>query len=150
HLLAHGFRRFAGGEVLGRGGEPMYASRAGIWLEFARHFGWVWCAAAGAGVALSFRALRRAANAERRRATGLLLAWAAIGAILFTATDWRQTKHLCLIVPALVPLMTPALTGPKALRWGMRGALAWSIVWNGIWIARLARDFASLMVTPVW
>lgn len=150
HLLAHGFQRFAGGEALGRGGEPMYASRAGIWLEFARHFGWAWCAAAAIGVAAAGRAVLGSVDSERGRELLLLLAWAAIGALLFTATDWRQTKHLCLIVPALVALMTPALRGPAPLRWAMRGALVFSIAWNAVWIARLAHDFRALTVTPVW
>jgi hypothetical protein len=151
HLLDHGFRRFSGGEIVSRAGAPMYATRAGIWLEFLDHFGVVWCLVTAIGAAASVWRVSAGRDAARRREVGMLLAWAAVGSVLFTATDWRQTKHLCLLVPALALLVVPALTvTPRPVRWALRAGLVAAVAWNGVWILRLARDFAALTVTPVW
>lgn len=151
HLMAHGVERFSGGEVLSRSGHAVYASRVGVWWEFVRHFGAFWCGVAVVGLAMTVRALLRSADPQRRRELGLLLAWFAVGAILFTATDWRQTKHLCLLVPALTLMGTPVLSNRATwVRWSARLALLASLAWNVSWLVRMAHDFEMLQVTPVW
>jgi len=163
HLLEHGFHRFAGSEALTRAGKTIYPSRAGLWLEFARHMGWIWTGLAtvslgGIAVAAA-RSLRRTHRpdpsvrppADLRDATGILTLWVLLGALVFTATDWRQTKHLCLLVPALsvmIGWLAGRLgTGP---RWVLRTALVAALAWNVVWIVRLARDFGALAISTVW
>lgn len=150
HLLEHGLLRFSGGEVLSRAGNAVYESRLGIWIEFVRHFGGLWCALVAAAILRAASSLRGDPESGGREVR-ILLVWIGLGALLFTATDWRQTKHLCLLVPAMVPLLARLLAGlgPR-LRWTMRGALAVSLVWNLIWLVRLAHDFEAMSVTPVW
>jgi hypothetical protein len=152
HILDHGFRRFAGEET-GR-----YPARAALWLEFARHMGWVWMLVVGIAVGRSVRTVgaglrdaRTAPSSETVSAEALLLLWILVGAVLFTLTDWRQTKHLCLVVPAASVLCAPLLAHANyRLRIALRAGLVFAILWNLTWIVRLARDFRSLTVSPIW
>ncbi len=160
HLLEHGFRRFAGQEVLNRAGQAMYPSRPGLWLEFAGHLGWLWT---GIGaVALATGAWRvwtglrdRAAGAPPAeptlRLTTHLVLWVLVGAVLFTVTDWRQTKHLCLLVPALSVLVGRlAGAAPRPAGFAIRAALVVTVAWNLIRIGQLTRDFESFPISSVW
>jgi hypothetical protein len=158
HLLEHGLRRLAGGEALTRAGMPAYPSRAGLWLEFANHMGWAWTALAFAslvaGVERFVRGARREATAPGRGrvlAIGVLCAWVLTGAVVFTLTDWRQTKHLCLLVPALSVLLGSLfpLLGSRS-RILLRVALLLSLVGNAVWIVKLAQDFPSFPMSTIW
>lgn len=156
HLLDHGVRRFAGGEVVAGTGEAVYPSRAGVWLQFARHFGWAWTAIAAVALVCALRhAFRRsdgaAAPAGDDVHLAVLASWIVAVAVAFTLTDWRQTKHLCLLVPAAAVLV--GAMDARASGWtrrAFRGALAVSLVWNAVWIVRLARDFGAMAPTPLW
>ncbi len=157
HLLDHGFRRFSGVEALNRAGHALYPSRLALWGEFAGHMGWGWTAAAvvalGVGAVRGVRGVRRAIGSGDTRSmlTLHLVAWVLVGAVLFTATDWRQTKHLCLLVPALSGLIVATLArAPRTGRFALRGVLGASIVWNVIWMGRLACDFESLAISTEW
>jgi hypothetical protein len=167
HVLAHGFHRFDGNEALSRAGRAIYPSRPGLWLEFARHFGWLWTGLAGIAAATAagrlIASLRGAFSAEQARpaeearpadlqdSLGILVLWIVLGAVVFTVTDWRQTKHLCLLVPA-ASVALGWLTGCASppLRWAIRAGLGLSLAWNVWWIVRLARDFESLSISTVW
>jgi hypothetical protein len=158
HLLEHGVRRLAGGEALTHAGQPTYPTRAGLWLEFAGHMGWAWTALAFAallaGLETFVRGARggaRAAGRERVLAAGVLCAWVLAGTVVFTLTDWRQTKHLCLLVPALAALVGALfpLLGPRS-RLLLRVALLVSLVGNGWWIVKLAQDFPSFPMSTIW
>ncbi len=182
HLLDHGLSRFRGDHA----GASIYPSRAGLWLEFGRNYGAVWCLAVAAAFAAAFagaaaRLVSRRTGAGRAACldavassppgspspaaapphTGaapeaealvtLAAAWIAVGALVFTATDWRQTKHLGKLVPAMTLVLGAFLVrAPRPLRLALRGALAVSIVANAVGIVRLVRDFGSLRVTPLW
>jgi len=143
HVLAHGLQRFDLVEAVGRSGQPVYPSRAGLWLEFARHSGWIWTALASVAVV---RGLRRPGDAP-----GALAGWVVVGAVAFTVIDWRQTKHLSLLLPAIAVLQG-WLLGRTAdrTRWALRALLLVSITWNTVWIAHLSRDFTALAPTPLW
>ncbi|MDP6528600.1 MAG: hypothetical protein QF819_00100 [Gemmatimonadota bacterium] len=149
HLLGHGVGRFAGGEVLDRAGSPTYPGRIALWGEFAAHLGWAWTLLAAFSLVWVFRAW--IAHAAAARALLLPAVWVAAGAVLFTLTDWRQTKHLCLLVPALAVLMA-ALVADSGLRvrWLLRSALFLSLAHNAYWMVRLAENFHSLAPTPLW
>jgi hypothetical protein len=146
HILEHGVRRFTLKEFTSRGGDVIYPSRLGVWLEFGSHMGWVWTALAFAAF---FRSLR-----EYRTPLGLVTAWVAVGALAFTAMDWRQTKHLCLLVPAFTLLLARLFVavssrGPNAVV-AFRVALSASLLWNAWWIVRLSRDFSSFTMSTIW
>jgi hypothetical protein len=156
HLLDHGLRRFAGAAAHAGGAAPAYPSRAGLWLEFAQHFGWVWCLAAmAAGVtalwALLLRRRYREEATEGEELREIAVLWVLMGAIAFTATDWRQTKHLCKLVPAMTLLIGALLArSPRIARWSLRAAMVVSILWNARWLAKIAQDFSSLHMSTMW
>lgn len=149
HLLDHGLLRFSGQEVVGRAGVPAYPSRSGLWLQFAGHFGWLWCTLVAAAVASV------GAGWARGKAPSpfvrMALAWILVGAALFTWTDWRQTKHLCKLVPAMT-LLLGAWLASASPRWRvtLRVALVVCVAWNLTWMVKIAQDFESLAVTPLW
>ena len=156
HLLDHGLRRFAGAHAAARGAAPAYPSRAGLWLEFAQHFGWIWCLAAALGclaalAALLVRRRYREASTEGEELREIALLWILMGGLAFTATDWRQTKHLCKLVPAMTLLIGALLArSPRAARWTLRAAVVVSILWNARWLAKIAQDFSSLSMSTMW
>ena len=135
--------------MLDRAGSPTYPGRIALWGEFAAHLGWAWTLLAAFSLVWVFRAW--IAHAAAARALLLPAVWVAAGAVLFTLTDWRQTKHLCLLVPALAVLMA-ALVADSGLRvrWLLRSALFLSLAHNAYWMVRLAENFHSLAPTPLW
>jgi len=155
HLLDHGLRRFDAGDSQVAPGAPAYPSRAGLWLEFAQHFGWIWCALAALAWAAALAALiqrrrRRESNGEDglREIAAL---WILVGAAIFTATDWRQTKHLCKLVPAMTIVIGAFLArSPRPARLGLRAALAISLLWNARWLVKIAQDFSSFPMSTIW
>jgi hypothetical protein len=74
-----------------------------------------------------------------------------VGGAAFTFIDWRQTKHLCLLV-ALASLLVGRLVAsvPPPARTGLRGLLLVGIAWNVWWILRLAGDFDSMVMSTIW
>jgi hypothetical protein len=154
HLLDHGLRRFSGAEV--HAGAPAYPSRAGLWLEFAQHFGWVWCLVAAAAciaalAALLMRRFARESPTEGEELREIALLWILVGAIAFTATDWRQTKHLCKLVPAMTLVMGALLArSSRPARFALRAALVICVLWNARWIAKIAQDFSSFPMSTIW
>jgi hypothetical protein len=159
HLQEHGISRFIHASHAASPGAVAYPSRTGLWLEFARHYGWVWCACAAVGIGAGLaRVVRRGsrggtapAGAEPDALLTIAVVWVAVGAAAFTATDWRQTKHLAKLVPAMTLAIGAAIAGaPPWARLGLRAGLVASLAWNAVWIVRLARDFSSMSPTPLW
>jgi hypothetical protein len=67
----------------------------------------------------------------------LLVGWAAAVAIVFTLTDWRQTKHLALLVPAVDVDRHHDGRREAAWRWAIRARS--SVRCCGTWVvARIA------------
>ena len=91
-------------------------------------------------------ALRRLNGPE-----GFVLSWCAVGAAVFSATDWRQTKHLALIVPALV-LLIGFTWGSASRPWrAIFGVLVLlGVAWNVWQTAHLMADFTYLQPQPIW
>lgn len=151
HVLDHGVRRLAGGEVLDRAGHSVYASRPGIWRELASHLGWGWTGLAAAGLVYGIRGAVRDVDSDRGSLIAVATAWVLVGAVVFTVTDWRQTKHLCLLVPALSVLIAALFpAAPPRLRRLLRVALVLAIAWNAGMLGRLAADFETITPTPLW
>jgi hypothetical protein len=81
----------------------------------------------------------------------MALLWILVGAIAFTATDWRQTKHLCKLVPAMSLVIGALLArSPRAARFALRAALVICVLWNARWIAKIAQDFSSFPMSTIW
>ncbi len=120
-----------------------YPSITGLWLEFANHTGWP-------VIFLMFIAAAWAAP-RIRNAEGFFLIWALIGAIGFSLVDWRQTKHLAHILPALVILVAlfwARLDGRLRLAVGAVAALA--VLFNVWRVIGVMQDFTILQPTPIW
>lgn len=149
HVQEHLLARFAGDHAAARPGQLVYPSRGELWVEFAQHFG-PWAVLAAAAVVVGIvRTARRTHSAGK--AAPLLVAWVVAVAVAFTLTDWRQTKHLALLVPAATLLIGVMMAATKsARRWAIRIALLGALVWNVGWIARLARDFEAMSVSTLW
>lgn len=134
HARTHLVDRLAHHNPLGYGGYP---GPAALWLEFWRHTGYL-LLPLGAATLAALPGL----SAWR--------AWAAMTAVVFTAVDWRQTKHL---TPLLLPLtLAPAAwaaTGRRALAVVALALLA-LLAWNVREAATLARGFPAYPVTPAW
>lgn len=144
HLKGHIVDRLQmkGVDVL-PGGPGWYPSVVGLWLEFFDHTGWFLVAAA---VPAAIYALTRV-----REAHGLLLIWAAIGFVGFSLVDWRQTKHLAHILPALVMMIAIYWASLKGrLRMAFAALLVLAVGWNAVRTGLLMADFAYIKPTPIW
>ena len=161
HLLDHGLRRFTGAEAQvgsshGGSAAPAYPSRTGLWLELAQHFGWVWCLVVAAACIAALTALwqrrrDREWSTEGEELREIAVLWILVGAIAFTVTDWRQTKHLCKLVPAMTLVIGALLArSPGPARFLLRAAMGFCILWNARWIAKIAQDFSSFPMSTMW
>jgi hypothetical protein len=142
HLLEHAAYRFDGAEVV-EGTVITYPTRAELWIEFGSHMGWIWTVLAALGTA--------AALPQVRRPLGATVLLVFVGYAAFTFIDWRQTKHLCNLLPAMSVLIGALfLRGGRLGTAALRLALAVSLAWNLGWIGRLVRDFDSLTMSTIW
>ena len=126
------------------GAEPSqaYPSVPELWGEFAGRYGALWLLATAVAAARGLRDLRPAARAAA--------ASVVLGAIVFSITDWRQTKHLAqLVAPAAVAL---AATYPSSARWRSAWMAAAIIVVfrNLLAASRLVADFDLLRPSGGW
>jgi hypothetical protein len=120
-----------------------YPSILGLWEQFSQHAGWIIAAA-------MFWALAWAAP-RIRRAEGVFFWWVLVGGIGFSLVDWRITKHLAQLLPAMVVLTGVWWASREGRTRAITGALlVLAIAWN-IWrVAQLMNDFSYLAPTPLW
>lgn len=150
-LLEHGVWRFS--SAAGKVGAPAltYPGVVGLWKDFASQMGWAWSALALVAFFAAFRRMRDLGENESDNVVRIAVFWLVAGAVVFTATDWRQTKHLCTMLPAIVILVGSCMSRATPIwKRGIRVVLLGSIAWNAIRIARLAQDFNSFPVRPIW
>ena len=155
HLRMHIVHRFLLNDLRVTHDASRYApSMAELWTEFAGHTGYLFVPVALAGIAVWLFGRRRSDLAV------VLAAWVVMGSVLFTLTDWRQTKHLmnqlAPAVAAAVVLVWPRrdeMTAPNAGGSGRRvgravagTALVVALASNVDTDRRLIRDFESLEV----
>jgi hypothetical protein len=143
HLVGHVAERLTLRDLDVFGDEWTYPSVVGLWIEFLGHSGWLLAPIA------ALAALH--AGGRIREAPGLFLLWAGIGAVLFSLVDWRQTKHLAHILPALAVLVGVYWASLEGrLKHALSAALVAAMLWN-IWrIGLLMADFGYLAPTPIW
>lgn len=139
----HVARRLSGGDVrFVADPRRFYPSIPQLWGEFLARYGVVFTAWAAAAAGIAWRRERPAARAA---AASVL-----IGAAVFTATDWRQTKHLALLTaPALVAI---ASAWPRSGRWRRAALLlAGALILRNLWVARpLLSSFESWVPHAGW
>jgi hypothetical protein len=139
----HVTRRLAGSDIrFARDAAFFYPSIPELWADFLSRYGVVfaaWAALACVAGLLRPPPLPRAASAS-----------VLLGALVFSAIDWRQTKHLALLTgPALVAI---AGSWPRSARW-RRVALvaAAALVLRNLWAAwPLLSSFESLRPRAGW
>ena len=144
HLRMHIAHRFLLNDVR-LGADPgRYApSILELWGEFAAHTGWLLLPVAAVGCIVALGLWRHAPG------QALPAAWVLTGIVLYTLTDWRQTKHL---MNQAAPLIALAVTfaWPAVRSGGIRrlalAALLLSFGVNLYTDVRLARDFGSLRI----
>jgi hypothetical protein len=143
HLVGHVAERIALRGIDLFGYNWTYPSVTGLWIEFTNHSGWLLAPlAALAGVH---------ALGKVREAHGLFLVWVVIGAVLFSLVDWRQTKHLAHLLPALSVLVAVWWASLEGRLRAVVGALVGaSILWNLWRIGLLMNDFTTIQPTPLW
>lgn len=85
----------------------------------------------------------------------VLLLLIASTALIFSIVDWKMTKHLDLMIPAMMLIMAfgwrEAL--PPARRAFAFGtvALLGLVLLSNVWIiVKLTQDFSWLKVSPIW
>lgn len=158
HLRMHIAHRFLLNDLRIAHDASRYApSMAELWLEFTRHTGYVFVPVAAAGIATWIFGRRRSDLAA------VLAAWIVVGSVLYTLTDWRQTKHL---MNGLAPAVAAAVVlvwsgrngepapGPGAGRPRIAvprvlagAALVAALGANLVADARLIADFRSLTIS---
>lgn len=121
----------------------VYPSVVALWQQFMHHTGWLLIPPM---LLAMWYALPR-----MRAAHGLLLLWALIGIVGFSVVDWRQTKHLAHILPALAMLTAVYWASLEGRAKSLLGAvLAVAVAWNVCRIVLLMNDFTYLQPLPIW
>jgi hypothetical protein len=143
HIQAHIVERMQLDSVEIRQVESWYPSILKLWREFADHTGWFLSLAA---IPAGIYALRRVREGE-----GFLLIWAVIGAVGFSLVDWRQTKHLAHILPAII-MMTAVYWASLSgrLRMAMAALLVVAFTWNTARTGMQMADFEFIKPSPTW
>jgi hypothetical protein len=148
HLRYHILDRITHAVDLGYYGYP---SAGRLWLEFNYSTGFVFLLAAVPSALYLLKDFRKKGS--------LLPLWFLTGAVAFSLVDWRQTKHLMLV---LLPLLLAAVAfaagstrKEKPLRARLAGyAAAAALVFvfaRNIWVlCRLSADFNFLKLTGGW
>ncbi|HZN55855.1 MAG TPA: hypothetical protein VFB67_11105 [Candidatus Polarisedimenticolaceae bacterium] len=111
-----------------------------LWIEFARHTGWVLVPLAAAAAVL---ALLRPADDAR----AILAVWFLSGAVAYSLTDWRQTKHLMNGLAPMVVLVAAWLVSRERLRAAGIALAGAALVLCLRTDVHLVRDFSSLRVS---
>jgi hypothetical protein len=120
-----------------------YPSIPGLWKEFYGNLGFPFLLAA---IPLSVYTLFRIKS--RESFFGL---WFMVGAVIFSLVDWRQTKHLMLII---LPLIISMIIFISRSRQWVKIVFFFMLVFlvqNNIKvIISLAKDFSTISPTPIW
>lgn len=146
HIKNHIVRRLRMNDVnlaQDRHGQFVYLSIVGLWGQFAKHTGWL--IVIPAAIAM-IRGAKRILHAE-----GFFFIWAAVGAVGYSMTDWRQTKHLALLLPAmfvLIGMLWASLPNkPKA---ALSAVLGGALLWNLWMVANVMNEFTYITPLPIW
>lgn len=143
HLGTHILHRLLHYNVFGYTGYP---SAGGLWREFNHSLGIPFLIMAVAIIACSLKYLRR-----EEKGSSVWTFWFLIGAVLFSVVDWRQTKHLMLIVlPLVIAMITFISKQNRIARSGLVIVLVYVVLRNLHMILRLANDFSVIEPSAGW
>ena len=120
-----------------------YPSISDLWKEFCGNLGFPFLFVA---LPLTIYTLFRI-----KRKESFFGLWFMAGAVLFSITDWRQTKHLMLIILPLIIAMI--LHVSKSRQWVKIAftVMLLFLVYNNITvILKIAEDFSTISPTPIW
>jgi hypothetical protein len=142
-LKTHVMRRLSLGDLrFAHDARHWYPSISELWVEFAARYGLLFTASAAAASVWALRSAR-----AQVRACGAAV---LIGALVYSLTDWRQTKHLSLLVaPALLALAAAVPPGLRARLLAL-AVLAAMIATNLATAWPLLRDFSALTPSTIW
>jgi hypothetical protein len=120
-----------------------YPSITDLWKEFCGHLGFPFLF-----VALPLTVFTLFRIKRKESFFGL---WFMAGAVLFSITDWRQTKHLMIIILPLIIAMIIYIS--KSRQW-VKIVFFFMLVFlvqNNIKvIISLAKDFSTISPSPIW
>lgn len=120
-----------------------YPSIIELWKEFSRHLGFPFLFVA---VPLSVYSLSRIKSNE-----SFFGLWFMAGAVAFSMTDWRQTKHLMLIILPLIIFMILFISRSQQWVKIVFFIMLIFLVYNNIEIIiSIANDFSTISPTPIW
>jgi hypothetical protein len=143
HLNEHIWSRIKGAAHVKLLGGRLYPSVVALWHQYANHTGWLLVPPMLLGF---WRASQRPREAE-----GMLMIWILIGAIGFSLIDWRQTKHLAHLLPALVTLAAVYWAFAQGrLQSALSALIGVAVLWNLWRIGQLMNDFYYLLPRPDW
>lgn len=146
HLRKHVVHRALLDDLRIGASEVRYAPGIGLlWKEFSDHTGWLLLPVGLLGAA-SWLGRR---NEDEDDSGAVLAAWFVAIAVVFSVTDWRQTKHLMnALAPAVAAAVVLAWTArARAFRAAALAALVLALAWNLATDAALLRDFRSLTIS---
>ena len=139
----HVTRRLSGSDIrFAADAGRFYPSISELWAEYGTRYGLAFVAWAMVAVAA---ALLRPRPSARAAAAAVLL-----GAIVFSAVDWRQTRHLALVTAPAVVAIAGSWPRNRSLR---RAALvaAAALVLRNLWAAwPLLSSFESVRPRAGW
>jgi len=149
-----------------------YPTIAGLWWELSWHTGYLllplgavalgvlcWQDCKGrrkAGVQAESVDLQHIDQADEDRGEkaawmpALWAVWCLLSAVVFSLIDWRQTKHLTILIVPLLLAVGLWMIRRRAVRTVLAVTLAAMLVWNigEIWL--LGEVFTDFKVTPAW
>jgi len=96
------------------------------------------------------RAYARPYGRKMETSEPALALWFLLGALFFTIVDWRQTKHLMLLVPALMIGLFSYVPARRFFRFTLYGLVGLAILRNILIIARVWQDFSILDPAGGW
>jgi len=143
HFRYHLINRITHRADLGYTGYP---SPLKLWSEFFLYLPGQPILLLGAmGLIYSLKDLRKMETSKPA-----LALWFLLGAFFFTVVDWRQTKHLMLLVPALVIGLFSYVPARRLFRFTLYGLVGLAILRNILIIAAVWRDFSILNPPGGW
>jgi hypothetical protein len=124
-------------------GDWVYPSIAGLWQQFWSHTGWLLLLATLAALARGFRRLKEA--------EGFFVIWLVVGALGFSVVDWRQTKHLALLLPPLFVLIGAFWAAQTEKRRTLMTAVAGVSLLVNFWhTGNQMANFNHIVPLPIW
>ena len=148
HVRTHLFDRMLHHNPLGY---SRYPSVTGLWIEFWQHTGYLLLPLSVLTIYLAIVSLRnRTTNVTSHGAAGLWAVYFLITALTFSWADWRMTKHLMLLMPALY--LAPVLWAAKDRERQIIVSVIFLVLltWNVYTVHEIAKNFPGFKVSPLW